>query len=85
MILEIELNDIQLAKIADMVAAKLKGISIIKACYTVDEAAKLLGLTGRTIRYRVESGIIPKVPGYRAIRIPASYIDGLLNTGGNDR
>lgn len=70
MILEIELSDTQLAKIADMVAAKLERKN--RTAYTVAEVAKRLGVSNRTITRRIEAKVIPTVPGIGAKRIPAS-------------
>jgi excisionase family DNA binding protein len=76
MTLEIELSDEQLAKIADMVVAKLNGGKL--ASYTIAEAAEKLGISGRTIRNHIKAGIIPKIPGIGATRIPAGYVDGII-------
>ena len=81
MTLEIELSDAQLAKIADMVAKKLAAVpSLPKASYTVEEAAKRLNVSGRTIRDRIKAGTIPHIPGIGGVlRIPGTFIEGLLN------
>ena len=81
MTLEIELSDSQLAKIADMVAAKLEGGK--RTAYTVEETASMLKVSGKTVRNHIKAKIIPTVPGIGAIRIPSAYVDGLLNLGGN--
>lgn len=80
MILEIELSDSQLAKIADMVAAKLNGGTL-----TVGQVAKAFSVSTKTINRRIKAGIIPTLPGISPPRIPAAYVDGMLNPnpGGN--
>jgi excisionase family DNA binding protein len=47
--------------------------------YTAAEAAAVLGLSLKTIRRRIQAGLIPCVPGVRRTRIARRYIDSLAN------
>lgn len=50
-----------------------------KAAYSVNEVAKLTGLSVATIHRRVTSGAIPTVPGLSPKRIPAKYLERMCN------
>ena len=63
-------------QLAEMVAGKLRQR---KDTYTVGEAAQKLGVCAKTIRNRIEAKTIPVVPGLGAKRIPAKFIDQLVN------
>lgn len=51
----------------------------VKAAYSVNEVAKLTGLSVATIHRRVTSGAIPVVPGLAPIRIPANFLERMCN------
>ena len=61
---------------ARMVAGELRGR---KDTYTVAETAKALGVDISTIRRRIKAQVIPTVPGVGAIRVPAAFVEKLLN------
>lgn len=63
-------------ELASLVAGELRGR---RDAYTVAEAAEKLGVTSKTIRNRIEAKIIPIIPGVGPKRIPAAYIEKLLN------
>lgn len=77
MTIELELNDTQMERLASMVAIKLR--AGMATTYSVTEAAKLLGVCSKTVSRRVEAKVYPRVPGLKSIRIPAAFIDRLLN------
>ena len=79
MILEIELSEEQIGKIAVAVAAlqnQRPAPAASRGFYTVREAAAVMQVSEDTIYRMVEAGRLPRVPGMRSIRIPRSAIAG---------
>jgi hypothetical protein len=50
-----------------------------KVALSVPEAAARAGLSETTIRRRVITGAIPTVPGLNPTRIPADFVDRMMN------
>ena len=50
-----------------------------KPAYSVEELAKVLGVSVHTIRRRITAKIIPTVPGINPTRIPASYLARMIS------
>ena len=75
--LEVKLSDEQLDLLADRIAKKLRNAET--STYSVAEAAAVLGVCSKTVARRVEAGSIPRIPSIRPTRIPADFIDRLLN------
>jgi excisionase family DNA binding protein len=87
LLVEVRLPEDQLVKLASLIASKTGGRGAESdRPYTVEEAARALGLSGDTIRRRVKAGLLPKVPNMGRTLIPACEIDRLRNPdGGNGR
>lgn len=77
MIVQLEISEEQLAKIADLVAMKIRDRKA--DTYSKYQAATILGVHHRTIDRRIEAGLIPRVPNLKSVRIPAAFIDKLVN------
>lgn len=77
MTLTFELSNEQIQEIADVVAAKLKGLTATKT-YTVSQAAKVLGVSNETIRRRIRAGLIETVPNMGVVRITAATMARIL-------
>lgn len=77
--LQIQLSDADLERLAEMVAAK-RGASdqVPNKPHTVSEAAERLGVSPRTIRRRIEAGLIKTIPELGHVRIAPSEIRRLL-------
>lgn len=77
MTLQVELSDEQLVQIANLVAVKIRAGQA--TTYSKKEAAAVLGVSVKTIHRRIEAAIIPTIPNLGAVRIPAAFIDQLVN------
>jgi hypothetical protein len=77
LILQLQLSDEQLSMIADSVARKLRAGK--DDSYSVAEVAAMMKVNPTTIRRRVEAQVYPKVPNLSPVRIPAAFIDRLLD------
>jgi hypothetical protein len=75
--LEVTLSDETLERLAEKIAAKTQR-TIRREPYTIEQAAKALGVCGATIRRRVQAGIIPCVPNIGKRLVPASAIEAML-------
>ena len=78
MSLAFEFTPAQIQAIAEVVAEELrKRPPLPKAFFTVPEAAEILQVCEATIRRQVKAGLLPRVQGVDAIRIPAAAIERL--------
>ena len=76
MIIKLEFTEEQVAEIAKQVVGLLR--AGLPDVYTVREAAKMLRIDPKTIRRRIDAGLIPTVPNIGATRIPALFIEELI-------
>lgn len=52
--------------------------------YTINQVANMLKVHPKTVKRRVDAGLYPKVPNTgKAVRIPAPFIEGLLDPNRN--
>ncbi|GAA5117041.1 helix-turn-helix domain-containing protein [Luteolibacter yonseiensis] len=72
----VQLSDDDLEKIANRVAAKIRAGKA--DTYSVKEAAKVLGVSIKTVNRRIQAKLYPRVPNMRSVRIPAAFIDRLV-------
>ncbi len=75
--LEVKLSDDQLRDLARLIVAEMNHIPMRRGTVTVAEAAKLLGVDQKTIRRRIQAGVIKTVPELGATRIPLAEINRL--------
>ncbi|MEI6676891.1 MAG: helix-turn-helix domain-containing protein [Verrucomicrobiota bacterium] len=74
----ITIPDEQLEMLAKLIAGHL-GKADSKSTYTVTEAARVLRVSEKTIRRRVEAGTLAAVPCAGRTLIPAAVIEKLIN------
>lgn len=75
--IEVEFTDTQLTQIAQRVALILR---VGKSdTYSVKETAAKLGVIAKTVDRRIKAGLIPQLPNLKSVRIPAAFIDKLVN------
>lgn len=84
MTIPLTLTDEQVEQIADRVAAKLKAESLPEVL-TVSQAAEIAQVSTETVRRWVAAGILPKIAGTKAIRIPAQAVRRHLSMNTGDR
>ena len=78
--LSITLTNDQLDELVQRVAEELrKKPAPTQDTYSVNEAAKILGVSGMTIRRYIAADILPRVPNLYSVRIPSNGIQRLLS------
>lgn len=78
MTITLTLTDDQIDALATVVAERMRGTTTPSPrphFYTVPEVAKALRISTKTVRRRIDAGIIPRVPAVAAVRIPAAWLD----------
>lgn len=76
--LTVELNDSQIAAIAEQVAERLRDAKPPKRPLTVKQFADAVGLGQATVYRQIEAGEISRVKGLAKILIPASELERFL-------
>lgn len=80
MMVSMQLSDEQVGVIAMRVAEELrKKPAPTQDTYSINEAAKILGVSGMTIRRYIAADILPRVPNLYSVRVPANAIARLLS------
>lgn len=76
-----KLDPDQLAELAKMVAIEIRSITPASgaSAYSVNEVARILGVTAETVRRRVKAGILPSISGMGAVRISAAHVERLIS------
>jgi excisionase family DNA binding protein len=75
--MQVILSHEQLDHLAALIAGKLQ-TRTRREPYTVDEAARALGVCAATVRRHIQAGIIPSVPHISKRLVPASVIESML-------
>jgi hypothetical protein len=65
--------------IVEELAKRAPAAAPVKVALSVSEVATRTGLSQPTIRRRVITGAIPTVPGLNPTRIPADFVDRMMN------
>lgn len=80
MMVSMQLSDEQVSVIAMRVADELrKKPAPTQDTYSIHEAAKMLGVSGSTIRRYIAADILPRVPNLYSVRVPSNAIQRLLS------
>jgi len=75
--MQVILSHEQLDALADLIVAKSQRTQRTQP-YTVDEAARALGVCAATVRRHIQAGIIPSVPNISKRLVPAAAITEML-------